>query len=84
MSSILKKLFKAADNHAEDTGEADHAVGDLQDVLRAAWDLMTPEQRGQLLESDAVEALIEAGAQDEFRAEDLVAELAAPEPGKQA
>jgi hypothetical protein len=41
MKSILEKLFGAADNHAEDTGEPDHEVGDLQDVLRTAWNLMT-------------------------------------------
>lgn len=75
--SILEKLTAAADNHAEDTDE-DHAVGDLQDMLRAAWNLMTPSQRKLLLLSDEVGNVIEAGARDELTAEDLVAELEAP------
>lgn len=29
MNKILEKLFAAADNHGEDSGEPDHAVGDL-------------------------------------------------------
>lgn len=74
---ILDKLFTAADNHAEDTGE-DHAVGDLQDMLRAAWGLLSPAQRKAFLASAGVEGVVEAGARDEFSVEDLLAEMGAP------
>lgn len=69
---ILQKLFNAADNHGEDTGEPDHTVGDLQDLLRKSWDLMLPSQKLALLESSEVEEVIQAGARGEFEAEDLV------------
>lgn len=75
MNAILEKLFKAADNHAEDTGEPDHTVGDLQDLLKAAWDLLAPSQKHDLLNSEAVENVIDTGAQGAFEANDLVAEL---------
>lgn len=71
----LERLLQAADNHAEDAGEPDHAVGDLQDLLRAAWALMTVEQRRALVTSDAAEALIEAGGRDEFDSAGLVGML---------
>lgn len=50
----LEKVFTAADRHGEDTGEPDHTVGDLHDVLRAAWELMSPAQRVSLMATDAV------------------------------
>lgn len=71
MQQILEKLFEAADHHAEDTGE-DHTVGDLQDLLSRAWAIMSVEQRIQLLESNEVEALVEAGAREEFSVGDLL------------
>lgn len=76
MKKIMKKLFKAADNHADDTGEADHAVGDLQGLLLAAWALMTPVQQQMLLKSDEVEELVEAGARNEFSALSLISDHA--------
>lgn len=75
--SILEKLNAAADNHAEDTGE-DHAVGDLQDMLRAAWSVMSPVQRKLFLMSDEVANVVEAGAREEFDVAGLVAELERP------
>ena len=71
MKLVLTKLFDAADNHAEDSGDSDHAVGDLQDLLREAWSLMSPSQRLCLIDSDAVYSMIETGARGEFIAEDL-------------
>lgn len=71
----LERLLQAADNHAEDSGEPDHAIGDLQDLLRAAWALMTLEQRRALVASDAADAVIEAGARDEFDAAELLDSL---------
>lgn len=72
MDTILNKLFEAADNHGEDTGEPDHTVGDLQDLLRQAWSLMAPSQRMALIESDEVEATLETGAREEFSQDDLL------------
>lgn len=40
----LEDLIDAAKQHGEDS-EPDHEVGDLQDLLRAMWELLTPEQR---------------------------------------
>lgn len=71
----LERLLQAADNHAEDAGEPDHAVGDLQDLLRAAWALMTAEQRHALVTSNAAEAVIEAGGRGEFDSAGLVGML---------
>lgn len=76
--TILDKLFAAADNHGEDTGDGDHAFGDLQDLLRAAWKIFTPAQQRLLLGTEEVANLVEAGARDEFTVEDLAAELDAP------
>lgn len=42
--SMLDDFIKAATNHGRDS-EPDHEVGDLQDMLRTAWKIMTPEQR---------------------------------------
>lgn len=72
---ILSSLFGAADNHGADTGEADHTVGDLQDLLRAAWSLMSRSQRRDMLSCDATLAVIEAGSRGEFGPEDLIREL---------
>lgn len=44
----LEVLFDAADAHAVAAGEPDHVVGDLQEILRAAWRIMTPRQRAVL------------------------------------
>jgi hypothetical protein len=44
----LDELFRAADAHAADAGDADHAVGDLQLIIRAAWQVLTPSQRRDL------------------------------------
>jgi hypothetical protein len=75
MDKLLEKLITAADHHADDSGEPDHAVGDLQDLLREAWALMLPSQKQALLEGDAVENLVETGARDAFDARSLQDEL---------
>jgi hypothetical protein len=51
MHNALEALIDAADQHAEDSGEPDMAIGDLQDLLREAFRLMSPAQRMQLLRS---------------------------------
>jgi hypothetical protein len=71
MHHILEKLLEAADNHAEDTGE-DHNIGDLEALLSRAWSIMTHDQRITFIKSDEVEALVEAGAREEFSVEDLL------------
>lgn len=75
MSKILEKLFKGADNHGEDAGESDHTVGDLQDLLRAAWGILSASQKEELLKDDAVEAIVDLGARGEFDEKSLIAEL---------
>lgn len=59
--SPLQMIFDAADAHGEDTGEPDHTVGDLQDVLRAAWNLMSEAQREALMDSETVQSTLEMG-----------------------
>ena len=72
-SQTLHKLFKAAYEHASDSFEPDHEVGDLQDLSRSAWALLSDDQRIQVLEGAEVEDNLELGAREEFNAEDLVA-----------
>lgn len=74
MTSVtLNKLFKSAYLHAADTFEPDHEVGDLQNLNRTAWALLSDDQRIQVLEGNEVEDNLELGAREEFDAEDLVA-----------
>lgn len=40
----IEDLLACAQAHGEDD-DPDHEVGDLQDLLRACWAVMTPEQR---------------------------------------
>ena len=49
----------AAFVHGEDS-EGDHEVGDLQDLFRAAWGLMTEEQRIDFLFTDQAKAVLSA------------------------
>ncbi len=46
---IVEQLVEKAEQHAEDASEADHAVGDLQDALRACFEAMTPGQAAEVL-----------------------------------
>lgn len=55
----LDQMFQAADEHAAATGEVDMAIGDLQEILRAAWRLMTSEQREALFAETEPVALAE-------------------------
>lgn len=77
MSKILEILFKAADDHGEDTGEPDHSIGDLQGLLREAWSLLTADQKAQLLESESVQDLLDLTEQ--YAPEDLVGMIHAAE-----
>jgi hypothetical protein len=64
MKITLEKLFKLADQHGADSGESDHAVGDLQDILRDALKLMTTAQKTKFYRSDAVKALLEISGEE--------------------
>lgn len=75
MTKTLESLFRSADNHAEDTGEPDHAVGDLQDMFRMAWGVMSIAQRLQFLQQEELADLLETGSRDEFSAETLSQDL---------
>ena len=44
----LDKLLASAKAHGENS-EPDHEVGDLQDALRIAWDLLDEAKRRELL-----------------------------------
>lgn len=57
----------AAQQHGEDS-EPDHEVGDLQDMLRAMWSILTPAQRVAYASSDAVQQTLESALPD-FHAE---------------
>lgn len=45
-TTSIEAYLDAAKTHGEDS-EPDHEVGDLQQYLRAAWAIMTPEQQAQ-------------------------------------
>ena len=38
----IERLIASAQRHG-DMGDPDHEVGDLQDLLRPMWDLLTPQ-----------------------------------------
>jgi hypothetical protein len=69
--AVIERLIDAADSHAEDAGDPDHAVGDLQQMLRKAFSLMMPSQRLAFIESQEACDVIETGAREEFDAADL-------------
>lgn len=70
-TNILNKLFLAADQHGEDE-DPDHTVGDLQDLLRAAWSLLSPSQQAEFLCSEEVANVVLTGARNEFDEETLL------------
>ncbi|VTU44135.1 hypothetical protein [Variovorax sp. RA8] len=59
----IQRVLIAAQQHGENDGP-DHEVGDLQDVLRAAWSLMSLEQRNQLMAAAETVDVLRAG--DDF------------------
>ena len=59
----LERLIEAARRHGEDS-EPDHEVGDLQDILRAAWEELTPDQRRWVIRSSEVSNVVEAAGGD--------------------
>ncbi|CAN7783441.1 hypothetical protein LJR175_008322 [Variovorax sp. LjRoot175] len=59
----VERILNAAEQHGQNS-EPDHEVGDLQDVLRAAWSLMSTEQRDQLMAAAETVNVLRAG--DDF------------------
>ena len=59
----LETVFEMAKQHGEDS-DPDHEVGDLQELLRQAWEIMSPEQRLKLLQSDGSTCIFEINGQD--------------------
>jgi hypothetical protein len=57
----VEHLINVAQKHGEDS-EPDHEVGDLQDILRATWKVLTPFQRSQVLKSRALSEVLEGAA----------------------
>jgi hypothetical protein len=48
-TKLLEKLLEAAAAHGK-RSEPDHEVGDLQDILRSCWQLLTSEQQRKAYE----------------------------------
>lgn len=63
-ASELEKLIDAAKSHGEES-EPDHEVGDLQDYLRAMWELLTPQQRLAFPQLPAVRTTFAAATGDD-------------------
>jgi hypothetical protein len=49
-AGLVEKIIEAAKTHGEES-EPDMEVGDLQGALRAAWTVMSPEQRKAAFEA---------------------------------
>lgn len=56
----VEVYIEAAQRHGEDS-EPDHEVGDLQDLLRAAWGLLSEEQKMSLFWKDEVRNVLVQG-----------------------
>lgn len=77
MNTIIEKLKQAAQAHGEDSGEQEHQVGDLEDMLTTAWNLMSVSQKELFVRHECVSAVIEAGARGEFSQDTLFEEIRA-------
>ena len=66
----------AAEQHGEDS-DPDHEVGDLQDWLRVAFTIMTPEQRRAFAVRDEVRATLDAALGDDDLLKKVYADLGA-------
>ncbi len=59
--AFVESIINGAEQHGADTGESDHAIGDLQDALRIALELMTPEQRATYQSTPEVRTIVNGG-----------------------
>lgn len=64
----------AAQSHGE-SSDPDHEVGDLQDFLRAAFKIMTPEQRKAFALDETVQQTLEGAFGDLDQFEEMLARL---------
>ncbi|MEJ8837632.1 hypothetical protein [Ramlibacter sp. AN1133] len=55
---VVESLIEVAQRHGEDS-DPDHEVGDLQDFLRATWEVLAPGQRAALLCSAEISSVVE-------------------------
>lgn len=55
--SILDDIIQAAANHGRRSGYG-HEIGDLREMLRSAWRLMTPQQRIRFINDDAANRIV--------------------------
>lgn len=65
---LANTLIDAARQHGQD-GESDHEVGDLQDLVRAMWKIMTPSQRVATLRANEVQNIAETVLDTQFPAD---------------
>ena len=56
--ALREALLVAAEEHGLETEGAEVAWGDVEELFRAAFDLLTPEQRDRFWEDDRVEDLV--------------------------
>ena len=57
-SKGIEKILDIFQEHGNDEG-AEVEISDLQDALRSCWDVLTPEQRTELLGLDSVKDTFE-------------------------
>lgn len=57
-TNTVEDLLSLATRHGDESGN-DYEIGDLQELLRAAWEVMTPAQRSQMLRSPQVSNVAE-------------------------
>lgn len=55
---LIDKVLEAATAHGE-ASEPDHEVGDLQQALRTAWELLGPVEREKFIASYEVKEILE-------------------------
>ena len=58
---MIEVLLSVAKTHGEDC-DPDHEVGDLQDLLRPMWSVMTPTQQRDFLASEEVATMLSGAA----------------------
>lgn len=59
----IELYIEAAEQHGKDS-EPDHEVGDLQDVARKMWEIMSPGQRMKLMADADVREVVEMNLSD--------------------
>lgn len=62
---LIEQLLQAAYDHGAEVG-TDMEDGDLQEMLRAAWELLTPEQRMAFFRRPEIKALMEIPEYEEI------------------